>query len=139
MESLHRSAVCALVVIIMSGFAAAQSSYSLLSPNKQIEIKIRTGDRIQYDMLFNGTPLLRNSTFSIDIDHKMLGVQPRIKSAKLRSYDGVLEPAVRQKFAKIRENYNELRLEMEDNYAVIFGPTTKARPTASKHRCRKMK
>jgi alpha-glucosidase len=39
---------------------------------------------------------------------------------KQRTYDGVLEPAVRQKFAKVRENYNELRLEMEGNYAVVF-------------------
>src|SRR5579862_9595612 len=120
MQSFYRIAIWALVVMLLPGFAAAQSSYSLFSPNKQIEIKIRTGDRIQYDVLFNGTPLLKNSTFSIDIDHKTLGIQPRIKSAKLRSYDGVLEPPVRQKFAKIRENYNELRLEMEDSYAVVF-------------------
>ena len=29
-------------------------------------------------------------------------------------------PPVRQKFAKIRENYNELRLTMDGNYAVVF-------------------
>ena len=32
----------------------------------------------------------------------------------------MLEPAVRQKFARVRENYNELRLTMEGNYAVVF-------------------
>ena len=120
MESFCKKAVFALVALVLVGSAVAQSSYSLLSPNKKIEIKIQTGDRIQYDVLFNGTPLLQKSTFSIDIDHNMLGLQPRIKSAKTRSYDGTLEPAVRQKFAKIRENYNELRLEMEGNYAVVF-------------------
>src|ERR1700732_4456058 len=31
-----------------------------------------------------------------------------------------LEPPVRQKFARVRENYNELRLTLEGNYAVIF-------------------
>ena len=31
-----------------------------------------------------------------------------------------LEPVVRQKFAKIHESYNELRLEMDGNYAVVF-------------------
>ena len=45
---------------------------------------------------------------------------PRSRPAKERSYDGTLEPPVRQKFAKIRENYNELRLTMEGNYAVVF-------------------
>jgi len=108
------------MVLMLVGTAAAQSSYSLVSPNKQIEMKIRAGDRIQYDVLFKGTPLLQKSTFSIDIDHNTLGLQPRVKDAKTRTYDGTLEPAVRQKFAKVRENYNELRLEMEGNYAVVF-------------------
>jgi len=120
MESLCKKAVFVLMVLMLVGTAAAQSSYSLLSPNKQIEMKIRAGDRIQYDVLFKGTPLLQKSTFSIDIDHNTLGLQPRLKDAKTRTYDGTLEPAVRQKFAKVRENYNELRLEMEGNYAVVF-------------------
>ena len=120
MESLCKKAVFALMTLMLAGSAFAQSSYNLLSPNKQIEIKIRTGDRIQYDVLFKGTPLLQKSTFSIDIDHNTLGLQPRVKAAKTGTHDGTLEPAVRQKFAKIRENYNELRLEMEGNYAVVF-------------------
>src|SRR5438552_14171035 len=120
MENLCQKAMFALIALMLVGSAVAQSSYSLLSPNKQIEIKIQTGDRIQYDVLFKGTPLLQKSTFSLDIDHNTLGLQPRIKDTKTRTYDGTLEPAVRQKFAKIRENYNELRLEMEGNYAVVF-------------------
>jgi alpha-glucosidase len=39
---------------------------------------------------------------------------------KQRSEDKVLEPVVRQKFAKIRENYKELRLEFDGGYAVVF-------------------
>ena len=49
-----------------------------------------------------------------------MGFQPRVRDTKQRSYDGTLEPPVRQKFAKVRENYNELRLDMEGNYAVVF-------------------
>src|SRR5205823_10354258 len=120
MAMFCKKAVFALIALMLVGSAVAQSSYSLLSPNKQIEIKIQTGDRIQYDVLFKGTPLLQKSTFSLDIDHNTLGLQPRIKDTKTRTYDGTLEPAVRQKSAKIRENYNELRFEMEGNYAVVF-------------------
>ena len=50
-----------------------------------------------------GLVLLQNSTFSINIDHNTLGLQPKVKATKERSYDGMLEPPVRQKFAKIRE------------------------------------
>ena len=109
-----------LALLSLLGSAMAQASYSLLSPNKQIEIKVRAADRIQYDVLFKGTALLQNSTLSIEIDHKTLGTQPQVMAHKENSHDGMLEPVVRQKFAKIREHYNELRLEMDGNYAVVF-------------------
>ena len=109
-----------VAMISVAGSAAAQSNYTLLSPDKQIEVRLRLGDRIQYDVLLDGTPLLQNSSLSINIDHNTLGLQPKVKSSKERSYDGVLEPPVRQKFARIREHYNELRLEFEGNYALTF-------------------
>jgi alpha-glucosidase len=121
MRHLWRNAALGFIPLLgLAGIASAQASYSLLSPDKRIEVKIRTSDRFQYDVLFKGTALLQNSTFSIEIDHNTLGLQPKVKTAKERSYDGTLEPPVRQKFAKARENYNELRLIMEGNYAVVF-------------------
>src|SRR5262249_57616013 len=57
---------------------------------------------------------------SIKIDQKTLGLDPKVKTAMEHTHDRILEPPVRQKFAKIQENYNELRLEMEGGYAVVF-------------------
>src|ERR1700690_4020364 len=107
MKSFWKAAFILFSLLSFAGVAAAQASYSLLSPDKRIEVKIRTGDRFTYDVLLKGTVLLQNSTFSIDIDHNTLGLQPRVRTAKERSYDATLEPPVRQKFAKVRENYNE--------------------------------
>jgi alpha-glucosidase len=118
--SLKNAIVILIALLGLARTAPAQASYSLLSPDKRIEVKVRTSDRFSYDVLFKGTVLLQNSTFSIDIDHNTLGLQPKVKTAKERSYDGTLEPPVRQKFARVRENYNELRLTLEGNYAVIF-------------------
>src|SRR5262249_57881855 len=81
---------------------------------------IRTGDRVRYDVLLNGRALLQDSTLSINIDQKTLGLEPNVIDAIGRSHDQMLEPAVRQKAATIRENYNELRLLIEDGYAVLF-------------------
>jgi alpha-glucosidase len=118
--SLTNAIVILIALLGLARTAPAQASYSLLSPDRRIEVKVRTSDRFSYDVLFKGTVLLQNSTFSIDIDHNTLGLQPKVKTAKERSYDGTLEPPVRQKFARVRENYNELRLTLEGNYAVIF-------------------
>jgi alpha-glucosidase len=100
--------------------AAAKSEYELRSPDNRIEIRIHAGDRIRYDVLWNGKALLRDSSLSINIDHKILGVDPKVLTTKERSVDQMLEPTIRQKFARIRENYKELRLEMDGGYAVVF-------------------
>ena len=102
------------------GTAAAQSSYDLRSPDNRIEIRIRSAQHLRYDVLLKGRILLQDCTLSLDIDHKTLGVDPKVLAAKKLTYDQTVEPPVRQKFARIRENYNELRLEMEGGYAVAF-------------------
>jgi alpha-glucosidase len=49
-----------------------------------------------------------------------MGHAPQLATATPRSYDGTVEPPVRQKAAAIRDRYNELRLDMEGKYAVTF-------------------
>jgi alpha-glucosidase len=115
-----RLLLCLTCMLSFAGEAASQSSYTLGSPDKRIEVRVRASDRISYDVLFKGKPLLQDSRISIDIDHNKLGVNPKVVGNKLRSANQVLEPVVRQKFAKIHENYNELRLELEGQYAVVF-------------------
>src|ERR1700746_2213998 len=98
----------------------AQSSYDLRSPDGRIEVRIRTQERLRYDLVLKGTAVLENSTLSLDVDHEKLGVQPKVVDAKTRTSDEMVAPVVRQKFAKIRDHYNELRLTMEGGYSVIF-------------------
>ncbi|MGB6387030.1 MAG: glycoside hydrolase family 97 protein [Terriglobales bacterium] len=100
--------------------AAAQSSYDLRSPDGRIEIRIRTAEQINYDVVLNGAAVLRDCPLSLDIDHKKLGLEPKVLTAKKSSADHVLEPVVHQKSAKILEKFNELRLEMDGSYAVVF-------------------
>jgi len=107
-------------IAITSTVLVAQSSYDLKSPDNRIEVRIRTSGQLRYDVLLRGNALLENATLSLDVEHKKLGVQPKVTSAKPRSYDQVVEPVVRQKFAKIRDHYNELRLTMDGGYAVVF-------------------
>ena len=100
--------------------AAAQSSYDLRSPDGRIEVRIRTAGQLHYDLLLKGTAVLENCTLSLDVEHKKLGVEPHVMEAKPSSHDEIVKPVVRQKFANIRDHYNELRLNMEGGYAVVF-------------------
>src|SRR5208283_3533170 len=113
----------ALVVLALCGLAMnarAQGSYDLRSPDKRIEVRIRTAQGVRYDVVLKGVALLQDSSLSMDVDHKVLGHEVKVTGSKERHSDQVLEPVVRQKFANIRDNYNELRLDMEGGYAVVF-------------------
>jgi alpha-glucosidase len=109
-----------LCMVLVGSRAAAESSYSLKSPDNRIEVQIHVTNRIAYDVLLKDRLLLKDSTLSINIDGKTLGENAQVKSTKKDSADRVLEPAVRQKFRKIREQYNELRLDLDGGYAVTF-------------------
>ena len=85
----------------------------LRSPDRKIEVRVRGGARIEYDVLFNGAPLLQNSTVSINIDQTTLGRDVKVKSAKERTVDQMLDTVVHQKSARVREHYNEIRLETD--------------------------
>ena len=114
-----------VLVFILTTFclgqsAVAQSNYSLRSPDQRIEVRIRAADRLSYDVLLNGNPLLQSSTLSMNVNHATLGAQPRVRATKKQTENKEIISPVPQKSVRIREHYNELRLEMEGDYAVVF-------------------
>ena len=115
-----KAQVVLLPLLLTAGYTKAQSSYDLRSPNKKIELRIHTANGIHYDVLLGGRAILRDCTLSLDVDRKKLGTEAKVLKHKEVSHDEVLEPVVRQKFAKIRDNYKELHLDMDGGYAVTF-------------------
>ncbi len=109
-----------IATLSFAGSAPTQASYDLRSPDNRIEIRIRTAKQLRYDVLLRGTEVLDDCTLSLDIEHQTLGVDPTVIDARQRSYDQVVEPVVRQKFAKIRDHYNELRINLQGGYSVVF-------------------
>ncbi|MEQ1473894.1 MAG: glycoside hydrolase family 97 catalytic domain-containing protein, partial [Candidatus Acidiferrum sp.] len=118
---LVKTAVLVSAVFLWGGRVAAQtSSFDLLSPDKRIEVRVKTASGVRFDVLLKGRALLEDCSASMDIEHQKLGLDGKVVGSSNRSVDQVLEPAVRQRFAKIHEHYNELRIEMEGDYAVVF-------------------
>jgi alpha-glucosidase len=95
------------------------TTHELQSPDNKIVVTVRIEERISYDVRVNGSPVLQNSTLSLDVDHQKLGNNAKLESAKNDSVDRTIEAPVKVKFAKIREHYNELRLSFT-NFALTF-------------------
>src|SRR6202521_4215618 len=119
-ETLKQALLIATAMLLPVGNAKAQASYDLRSPNNRVEVRIRTANGIRYDVLLGGRAILQDCTLSLDVDHKKFGAEAKVLKHKESSHDEVLEPVVRQKFAKIRDNYKELHLDMDGGYAVTF-------------------
>ena len=117
---MRASAILLSVLVSMGSVTFAQSSYDLKSPDGRIEVRIRTAGQLCYDVVLRGTVLLEGASLSLDVDHKKLGVGPKVLRAKPNRVDQIVEPVVRQKFAQIRDHYNELMLTMDGGYAVAF-------------------
>ena len=117
---LWKFSAAMVIMLCLASLGLAQGEYSLRSPDNRVEVKIHAADHISYDVFFKGIRLLQDSRISVNIDHKVLGPGAKVVSTKERSSDQILEPVVRQKFARIRENYHELRLELEGGLAVTF-------------------
>src|SRR6266446_9026381 len=117
---LRKALFVSALVLLLAGGANAQTSYDLRSPNNKIEVRIRTANGIRYDVLLGGRAILQDCSLSLDVDHKKLGVPAKVLKHKESSHDEVLEPVVRQKFAKIRDKYKELHFDMDGGYAVTF-------------------
>jgi len=107
-------------MLCLGGSVMAQSSHSLRSPDQKIEVRIRAAERVSYDVLLNGAPLLQNSALSMNINRTDLGAQPKVRDTKQRSENREIVSPVPQKSARIREHYNELRLEIEGDYSIVF-------------------
>jgi alpha-glucosidase len=103
-----------------AGSAAAQSNRTLWSPDKRIEVRIRFESRVQYDVVVNGKTLLQNSSMGLNVDQVLLGHDPKLRQVKETSQDLAIDPIIHQKFARIRDRYNELRMDTRDGLAVVF-------------------
>ena len=115
--------VASLILVLLTFPVAnsfGQSSYDVQSPDKRIEIRIRTAGQLRYDVVLKGRAVLENCNISLDVEHQKLGTDPKVMDAKTGSHDEVIKPVVRQKFAEIRDRYNELRLNMRGGYTVVF-------------------
>jgi alpha-glucosidase len=112
--------IAAFVMLWFAPNTFAQTNYSLQSPNRKIEIRITSTNRISYSVSLNEKTLLRDSTLSLTIDQQTLGLDPKVKDTKRRAVDQEIAVPVPRQSSRLREAYNELRLQMQGNYAIVF-------------------
>ncbi len=114
------SAVPFSLLVAAATLFSAEETRQLNSPDGNIAVAVRIGDRVRYDVSVDGAVVAKEATMALTIDQTKFGEQPRLVAVKTAAHDSVLHPVVRQKAAELREHYNELRLELDGGAAVTF-------------------
>jgi alpha-glucosidase len=99
---------------------AADWTRSLRSPDGAVEVRIDGGEMLRYSVSLGAKPLLKDAELWLEIDGVRMGPRSTLKSATPGSVDRVVEPPVRHRAERIRDRFNEIRLEMNGGYAVTF-------------------
>ena len=122
LNSLPMKKYALVFVVLMSAVAVlgAPAVPRLVSPGGQVTVDVRVGEGIAWDLTLGERVVMKDSTLSLTVDGAKFGVAPKLAKATTRSQDATIRPAVKQKAAELRERYNELRLEFEGGYAVVF-------------------
>jgi alpha-glucosidase len=115
----HRAAM-PLALALFAAVPGGASPRRLVSPNGRISVQVDLSDGIRWSIIFDGKPILTEGQASMKIDDLVLGARPRLTAARESRVDRTIEPVVRRKAARLAERYDELRLEMQGRYAVVF-------------------
>jgi len=114
------SALIIILIICCAGLLPAQS-YELLSPDKKLKITVAVKDKIDYSVSFDGKVILTPSALSMTVNKNVtIGSKPKVQKKETKTVDEILKPVVQTKCKEIRNNYNELTIYFNGNYAVIF-------------------
>ncbi len=105
---------------ILTGVVSGEI-YNISSPDKDIIVKVEIREGIYYSVSFQDQEILKPSPLSLTLRRAgKLGEKPKVRDAQRRSVDEKIHPVVRLKSEVVPDVYNELVLEFQKNYGLVF-------------------
>ena len=95
--------------------------YSVLSPDKNVEVRIDINERIAYSILYKSKPLIISSPISLTLEGgTVLGFKPEIRDIAELSGDEKIHPVVPEKRSVVVDRYNEMTLHFKGDFSLVF-------------------
>lgn len=107
----------AFILMVLNAFT---KEYKITSPDGQISVTITVDTGIKWSASVGNQAIFTNNTLSLDFGSTVLGVNPKVVSAKTTSVKEVVQTVVAVKSKTIQNEYNQLKLVFKPNYAVNF-------------------
>lgn len=112
-----------LIILVISSsilFAQNSSNFKVKSPDGVISVHVEAGAKLQWSVQHNGQQIIIPSAISLQLeDGSVLGDNAKIISSHQDNVDNVIA-AINYKKASIPDKYNQLTINCEGDYGVIF-------------------
>ncbi|OFX50918.1 MAG: alpha-glucosidase [Bacteroidetes bacterium GWB2_41_8] len=108
------------ILFIALGFGVFAKDYTIISPNGKIKVSVTVDTQIKWSATVDNHPVFTDNTLSLDLGTSVLGVNPKVVSAKTSSVNETVKTVVAVKSKTISNNYNQLNLNFKQNYTVSF-------------------
>ncbi len=109
-----------LIVLLFSvtTYGAKPKSFSLVSPDGKLSVKIELNDKIYYSLAYEGHQLIDPSPISMELEGGLvLGRNPIAKKNKTISVNQNLTPLYGKRKV-INDHFNELTITFKENYSI---------------------
>jgi alpha-glucosidase len=96
-----------------------ESSFEVPSPSGDIAVEIVVADELTYSVTWRGRPLVTASPVSMTLeDGTVIGPDARVVDSRHRTVDEEISLVVPEKFARIRDHYEELTLDLTGGWGL---------------------
>lgn len=113
-----RLSIAVLLLCMFNTIAHAQKNVSITSPDGQVCLKVTLSDKVYYDIESHGETLIEKGHLGMILDCATLGINPVMKSKKVKTIKETVTPIFALKHAQIENNYTSLIMNMKGNYSV---------------------
>jgi len=117
---MYKCFLVSLLWIVIQSHAFGQRSYTLPSPNKQVEVTVMPGDSMRWSVKVNGKTVLAPSPVALKLaTGETLGNKATVSQAKTETIDTKFN-AIFYKKDLVSDHCNQLTLTCKGNYGIIF-------------------
>jgi len=121
MKNTRKILLACLIFSSIGAFSATKDSLTLLSPDKNICVKIQMDKTLSYVISFNNKTITGKSIIDfIPLNKKALSENNRIVSTQLKSVNTRIDVPVPDRRKAIIDCYNELTIRFKQPYKITF-------------------
>ncbi len=108
-----------LSFILLASSGIRASNLEIYSPDKRIKVEVFLREKVYYSVLFDNERIVDPSPISMKVDSYLLGEKPDLKKSNMVTVDQQIKTVYGSR-KEIRDNYNELTLDLTGDYSIQF-------------------